>query len=108
MHDETEISERALDRTTIRMINESFMMATALQTFFVTKAGRMGIGPPNICPGDVIVLMLGDSTPFCVRSNSAESGQNATLVGDVYVHGLMDGEGVLENWQEKIIQISLT
>ncbi|EAT80405.1 hypothetical protein HBH56_145730 [Parastagonospora nodorum] len=108
MHDETGISERALDRTKIRMINESFMMATALQTFFVTKAGHMGIGPAYICPGDAIILMLGGSTPFCIRSNSADSGQNATLVGDVYVHGLMDGEGVTENWQEKIIQISLT
>jgi hypothetical protein len=106
-HDETETSERALDRTSIRMINDSFIMATALQSFFVTKAGRMGIGPPNMCPGDAIIIMLGGSTPFCIRNNGAESGQNS-LIGDVYVHGLMDGEGVPENWHGKIIQISLT
>lgn len=106
-HGETEAPERALDYKFIRTISESFTMATALQTF-VMKAGRMGIGPPAVCPGDAIIIMLVGSTPFCIKNNGAESSQNSTLVGDVYVHGLMDGEGVPENWQEKTIQIALT
>jgi hypothetical protein len=103
-----ELTKRAIDMPHVRLIHESFLGATALRSFFTTAGGRMGMGPPDLRPGDAIAILLGGDAPFCIRCNGLELGQNATLVGDVYVHGLMDGQGVPSNWQEEIIQISFT
>jgi hypothetical protein len=46
---------------------------------------------------NTIIIMLDGRVPFYIRSNGAEFGQSAILVRDVYVHGLMDREGMLAN-----------
>jgi hypothetical protein len=38
--------------------------------------------------GDVIAVLLGGTVPFLLR----EDGHNYRLIGDCYVHGIMDGE----------------
>lgn len=58
----------------------------------------MGVTSPNTQIGDLVVLLLGGITPFVLRENAEffeGRGYNThTLVGDAYVHGLMDGEGL--------------
>jgi hypothetical protein len=83
--------------------------ATAYRKFFLTTAGRMGFGPESIQPGDEIVIICGGKVPFAIRRDAAEPSDHAKLIGDLYVHGAMDGEGLpVKHGQEDIVQILLT
>ena len=62
---------------------------------FRTCDGRLGIGPEDIRTGDQIAILYGGRTPFIVRSIQTRN-QNlqqyfCELIGDCYVHGMMDG-----------------
>ncbi|KAJ3548728.1 hypothetical protein NM208_g870 [Fusarium decemcellulare] len=59
---------------------------------FVTNAGFMGLAPPSAQPGDVVVLLSGGRVPFIVRKGAADSSEYYRIVGETYVHGIMDGE----------------
>lgn len=48
----------------------------------------MGLGPAGTQPGDVICVFLGGAVPWVIR----EDGDDDVLVGECYVHGIMDGE----------------
>jgi hypothetical protein len=52
----------------------------------------MGLAPINACEGDLICLLLSGKVPFLLRPN----GDEYELVGECYVHGLMDGEGLIQ------------
>ena len=56
--------------------------------FFTTVSGYMGLGPPGMRTGDKICIFLGVEVPWVVRRD----GEKYTLVGECYVHGIMDGE----------------
>lgn len=56
--------------------------------FFTTLGGYMGIGPPRMRKGDLICVFLGGNVPWVVRRDGCEY----ELVGECYVHGIMDGE----------------
>jgi hypothetical protein len=58
--------------------------------FFVTKRGKIGIGPRNMELGDSVCSLFGCSVPFIIRP-ATEIGRYR-LLGDAYVHGIMDGE----------------
>ncbi|KAJ4207136.1 hypothetical protein NW767_002387 [Fusarium falciforme] len=53
---------------------------------FITEAGRLGLGGPQVEEGDSIYLIHGLKTPFVVNYRS----QGHLLRGECYVHGLMD------------------
>jgi hypothetical protein len=57
------------------------------RTFFITEAGRLGLGSVHISPGDSIHLIHGLKTPFVLHG---EFGVHV-LRGECYVNGLMDG-----------------
>lgn len=40
--------------------------------------------------GDLIVILLGCSTPIVIRPY----GQHFQVIGEAYIQGLMDGEGI--------------
>lgn len=84
----------------IRNIEASVRRVKEGRRFFVTKSGYMGLGPKDLRAGDEVVVLHGGDTPFLVREvgldeegrvNLEERGTHR-LVGDCYVHGLMDGE----------------
>ena len=56
--------------------------------FFTTTKGFMGLAPDIAQVGDKICLISGCCTPFVIRPD----GPNFCLVGESYVHGVMDGE----------------
>lgn len=81
------------------MFRIAFSKHGLLRRFFTTHGGYMGIGPPGIADRgvDVVALLLGATSPFILRENSASSEVEAgrttySLVGECYVHGLMNGE----------------
>ncbi|KAK4952171.1 hypothetical protein LTR10_010091 [Elasticomyces elasticus] len=67
----------------------------------VTDAGRYGLGPGIMQPGDVITIVRGVDVPFILRS--ADKGRYQ-FVGAAYVDGIMNGEAVEEyhrNWERE-------
>ena len=76
---------------------EQVVYASRMRTFFVTSKGYMGLGPFFLRPGDLIVRFDSVATPFAVRK--AKNGC-FELVGDTYIHGMMDGKLVGANIEE--------
>jgi hypothetical protein len=61
--------------------------------FCVTAEGRIGIVPYNTRDGDVVAVLYGAEVPFIIRPKDTEEVQ-FELVGECYIHGLMDGEAL--------------
>jgi hypothetical protein len=64
--------------------------------FCRTARGYMGLVPPGCLEGDKVVVFRGASTPHILRlapgSHECGRGLRWQLVGEAYVHGMMDGE----------------
>ncbi|KAI8720204.1 HET domain-containing protein [Fusarium sp. LHS14.1] len=74
---------------------------------FVTKTGYIGLSPPSAQPGDIVVLLSGGRVPFIVRKENSDSSKYYRVVGETYVHGIMDGEllSVIEgDWEDLSFQ----
>ncbi|TVY25852.1 Heterokaryon incompatibility protein 6,OR allele [Lachnellula hyalina] len=56
------------------------------------SSGYYGIGPHETREGDVFVIFLGAQVPYILRR--CNKGNNYRLVGEAYVHGIMDGEAM--------------
>ncbi|PGH11902.1 hypothetical protein AJ79_04594 [Helicocarpus griseus UAMH5409] len=75
------------------------------RAFFTTKKGYMGIGPKGktrVKVGDTVAVLGGGFTPFVLREvdGGGDGGKGCyTLVGETYIHGMMEGE-FLEEGQE--------
>ncbi|KAI9702711.1 MAG: hypothetical protein M1820_006095 [Bogoriella megaspora] len=88
-------------------VNNATTSATTYRKFFVSEQGYMGLGPPEMQDGDLIVVLVGGHTPFIIRkANKQEVDANSgrkqcyTLIGDCYVHGIMDGEAMKDVQEE--------
>lgn len=64
----------------------------------------LGIGPYDTEPGDLIFILLGSDVPYVLRRNSED--EKLRLVGEAYVHGIMDGEGFKQSQVIETIAIS--
>ena len=62
---------------------------------FISTKGYVGLAPFHSDPADVICVLYGCVVPFVLRKN----GLRYNLIGEAYVHGIMDGEFV-ENVHE--------
>lgn len=60
------------------------------RSFFVTKRGYIGVGPDNTMLGDTVCTIFGSPVPFILRA--VEDSEKFRLIGESYVHGIMDGE----------------
>ena len=91
------------------MFNAAFSDAMDTRVIFTTKRGLIGIGPPYIQAGDLLCIIIGAQTPFLVRKRMSPISEKAApvyeLVGDCYVHGLMNGEGLGMGKAEDIILV---
>lgn len=58
------------------------------QRFFITRNGRIGIGPRDLAANDLLVIFWGADMPVVLREK--EGFQQ--LLGATYLHGVMDGE----------------
>jgi hypothetical protein len=62
----------------------------------VTEEGHIGMGSGFMALGDVVVVPLGCATPIILRPEGPRGEYR--YVGDVYIHGYMDGKAV-EQWE---------
>jgi hypothetical protein len=86
---------------------ESFKSMVPNHAFFVTKKGYIGMGPLDTRSGDQVWVLYGGQVPFVLRGVGEDGRECETrgfgLVGDAYVHGIMDGEMVRDNEGAKSI-----
>ena len=57
---------------------------------FQTNGGDLGYGPLSTSPGDQIWVLENGRVPFVLRP--VADGKNFELLGECYVHGVMDGQ----------------
>lgn len=69
---------------------------TADRTFVLTEKGYMGFAPVTSRPGDHVLLLPGGKVPYIMRECLCEpfidDPAGYELVGDAYIHGIMQGE----------------
>ncbi|KAK4224080.1 heterokaryon incompatibility protein-domain-containing protein [Podospora fimiseda] len=66
--------------------------------FFVSSNGRFGWAVDGTKPGDELVMFYGSDYPFIVRRD--EETRRLRIIGDCYIHGLMNGEGLGSEFEE--------
>lgn len=59
--------------------------------FVVTQRGFVGVAPPAVQEGDAVAIFDGGVVPFLIRP-STKKPEAFRLVGECYVHGIMNGE----------------
>jgi len=69
--------------------------------YFATSTGQLEIGPSDIRIGDLVCAFIAGDVPFVLRREKVQFGirwvrewrnEKYHLVGEGYVHGMMDGE----------------
>ncbi|KAH7089264.1 heterokaryon incompatibility protein-domain-containing protein [Paraphoma chrysanthemicola] len=62
------------------------------QRLFMTADGRLGRGPSTIQPGDSICIFSFARTAHILRRSPNTTAETYALIGEAYVHGMMNGE----------------
>ncbi|KAK0701127.1 hypothetical protein B0H67DRAFT_500883 [Lasiosphaeris hirsuta] len=86
------------------MFWRSVLTSAAARSFFITQEGYYGLG--NAQPGDCVFVLYGGTCPFLLRSADQSTTDRFHLVGDCYLHGVMDGEAV-ERWAPREREVVL-
>jgi hypothetical protein len=81
--------------------------------FCTTRRGYIGFVPPGTQQGDMVSIFLGTQTPFIIRpssrfvyaSHETISKGFYRLIGEAYMHGMMDGEMIAGNLSTKMFEI---
>jgi hypothetical protein len=100
------------DKVKHRMFDEA-IPHVGNRVVFTTANGYAGLGPHGLKKGDRICIILGAATPFIIReSELVERTGNKdmvhgdgmfVLVGECYIHGLMEGEGMMMGEVQDIV-----
>ncbi|KAF2818325.1 HET-domain-containing protein [Ophiobolus disseminans] len=64
--------------------------------FSITRKGHFCLLPPTASEGDLICVLLGGEVPYTLRRIDNQSQDSYTMVGECYVHGIMDGEAIAD------------
>ncbi|KAF1959328.1 HET-domain-containing protein [Byssothecium circinans] len=64
--------------------------------FCITRKGHFCLLPPTASEGDLICVLLGGEVPYILRRIDNQSPDFYTMVGECYVHGIMDGEAITD------------
>lgn len=62
------------------------------RSMFLTEGGYIGVAPPQAREGDTVFFVKGSRVPLILRPR----GDRWELIGDAYVHGVMQGEAFKE------------
>lgn len=60
--------------------------------FVVTSKGHIGVAAPTVRKGDLVCVIYGGNVPYLLRR--IEDTGKFEYVGEVYIHGIMDGEAL--------------
>lgn len=95
------VEDLSIGEKGVLYIIEQALTACQCRSFFKSSRGYYGLGPEVAEVGDVICILFGSSVPFVLRPNGT-SGQ-WKLVGECYVHGIMNGEGI-QMWEQRLVR----
>ena len=85
----------------IAFFNASVSASAMLRKLFMSgDEGWLGLAPMDAELGDIIALLEGGPVPYILRPRIGEEAGCYELIGDAYIHGLMDGEG----WKSDLLQ----
>ncbi|CZR55536.1 uncharacterized protein PAC_05424 [Phialocephala subalpina] len=62
--------------------------------FCISSRGYFGLMPATACEGDMICVLLRGEVPFVLRRRNDRDQGFYQMIGECYVHGIMDGEVV--------------
>ncbi|KAK3985885.1 heterokaryon incompatibility protein-domain-containing protein [Cladorrhinum sp. PSN332] len=82
------------------VVEGGYKRYTYHRRFFVSEQGKFGWGVEGIKEGDIVVVLYGGRYPLVLREVEGQKGKYA-IVGDAYLDGFMDGEGVEEGVGEE-------
>ncbi|KAI0808826.1 hypothetical protein GGR55DRAFT_696525 [Xylaria sp. FL0064] len=76
------------------VFQSSFLRACTGRRFFTTQNGFFGIGPASIEEKDIVAVVMGVPVPIVLRAVEDLNSdlKKYIVVGECYVHGIMDGE----------------
>jgi hypothetical protein len=72
----------------------SMLLCVPNRLLFTTSNGYMGLGPKMAQVGDLVYVLLGGELPYVLRRQ--EDTDTFQFIGECYVHGLMNGEGLVD------------
>lgn len=105
-----EVSDDMEPEAARQFLQDSFAEYMMGRCFCITDSGNLGLGSGAMARGDVVVVPYGCSTPVLLRpeGSSSEDGsekrtQEYRFVGDVYIHGYMDGEAMDQEKKEEFV-----
>lgn len=73
--------------------------------FCVTGRGYLAMVPPGAEEGDSLVILYGLYTPFVLRRVSGDGPKRFVMVGEAYMHGMMDGEAMQEERKPEMFDL---
>ncbi|KAL7785295.1 heterokaryon incompatibility domain-containing protein [Trichoderma ceciliae] len=80
------------------------------QAIFVTEDGQLGLGPPNVRPGQELWILGGCRVPVILnplpKVSEDESAVSLTFHSECFVYGIMKGEAV-KGREDQVIEILL-
>jgi hypothetical protein len=86
----SEPSFAQLNSSTLRNALAARDKINLYRRLLTTSQGLLGIGSQTVLPGDLVCILFGCSMPIVLRG--VDGGFQ--VIGECYVHGLMDGEGL--------------
>lgn len=89
---ETRDWDTLLDDTRVGKLFRLIAQMSFYRSLFITSTGYIATG--RVEEGDEVWVLLGGDVPFVLRPISGSIEYR--LVGDCYLHGVMDGEAVRE------------
>lgn len=88
---ESEFREHGDTEKRIRTYMRSVFVRVPDWRVFTTEKGYLGLGPSTAQLGDHVCIFATAGTPHILRAVNSGS-DSYRLIGEAYVHGLMDGE----------------
>lgn len=98
------LAARRQPAAAFKQLRVALQAALAGRRFGVTERGFLGVFPGYVGAGDVVCVLEGFHVPFVLRPADGEEGKFAVL-GECYVHGIMNGEAVAEGKDVEFVLI---
>ena len=94
-------TRRRVKKNQIERYKREVLSRSSYRRLGITDDYLMGVFPKRTQVGDVIVIVLGAAKPFVFRP----VGNAHILIGECYVHGIMDGELININEGTEAVEI---
>jgi hypothetical protein len=100
-------SERMSAATSLQLV---LIRGSMGRKFCALEKGYIGLVPPFAQKGDFLCVVLGVQTPLVMRrlesTTQEQGGTRYHLVGEAYIHRLMDGEALALERETEFLEIA--